>query len=136
MKIFVTKDDSTIENFTNIKLNNLSQEMPDVVDNSCEDIVLNDVVDFVQYSSVGNLLKLVVSKLRTNGRLVLTGADLGLVCRAVVNGEVSPEQYSSLMAGRLSTNFMHIVVESLSNLGLTVQTANSKGIIYEIVATR
>lgn len=136
MKIYVTKDDSNIENFTNIKLQNLSQDMPDIVNNSCTDIILNDVIDFVPYNDIGKFLKLIISKLRTNGNIMITGTELGLVSRLVVNGDISPEQYSSHMAGRLSSNFMYVVVDALSKLGLTVQLANTKGMLYEVVATR
>jgi len=136
MKIYVTKDDSKIENFTNIKLQNLAQDMPDIVNNSCEDIVLNDVIDFIPYSDVGKFLKLVISKLRTKGKIMITGTELGLISRNVVNGSISPEQYSSHMAGRLSSNFMYVIVDALSKLGLTTQVATTKGILYEIVATR
>lgn len=136
MKIYVTKDDSKIENFTNIKLENVAQDMQDIIDNSCEDIVLNDVVDFVPYDSVVKFLQLVVSKLRTNGRIVITGTELGLVSRGVINGDISPEKYSLHMAGRLSSNFMYIIVDSLTKLGVKTQIANTKGIVYEIIATR
>jgi hypothetical protein len=136
MKIYVTKDDSKIENFTNIKLQNLTQDIPDIVNNSCEDIVLNDVIDFIPYSEIGNLLKLIVSKLRMKGRLIITGTELGLISRGVISGDISSEQYSLHMAGRLSSNFMHIIVDVLSKLNLKTELASTKGIIYEIIATR
>lgn len=136
MKIYVTKDDSKIENFTNIKLQDISQDIPEIVDNSCEDIVLNDVIDFILYDDIGKFLKLIVSKLRIKGRMIVTGTELGLISRGVINGDISPEQYSSHMAGRLSSNFMYVIVDALSKLGLTTQIANTKGIVYEIVSTR
>ena len=136
MKIYITKDDSKIENFTNIKLQNIAQDLPDIVDNSCEDIVLNDVIDFVSYGDIGNFLKLVMSKLRINGRLIITGTELGIISRNVVNGDITPEEYSSHMSGRLSTNFAYVITNALSKLGSTVQLSTLKGMTYEIIATR
>lgn len=137
MKIYVTKEDEKkIENFQNISLRNFDQQIKEVIANSCETIVADEVVDFLSYEDMKKLINALSTKLRKNGELVVTGIDLGVVSRNVISGVISEEQYSTIIAYRGSMHFSHSIVSLLKSLNLTIETCKIEGIKYDITAKR
>lgn len=136
MKIYITKDGKGIENFTLINLKNFQSEMNEVVPNSCTDIVADDIIDFVPHSMLEDFLKILISKLRIGGRLIITGIELGVVSRYVIDETIDEDKYSIIISGKASIHYMGTLIDELKKMNLNIQSAQVKGIKYEISATR
>lgn len=137
MNIYLTKDDSKkIENFTNIKLQNFQKDIEQVVNNSCENIVADDIVDFVSYESIPILISSLVQKLRINGKLFITGIELGILCRHTVSEVISDKDFSAAISPRASLSFIDNIINILKQNKLNIETSTIKGVRYEITATR
>jgi len=137
MNIYITKDDSKkIENFTNIKLQTFQKEVNEIINNSCENIVVDDIIDFVSHESIPILISALVQKLRTGGKIFITGIELGVLCRHTVSEIVSEQDYSSVISPRASLSCVDSIVNLLKDKKLNIETSTIKGLRYEITATR
>lgn len=137
MNIYLTKDDSKkIENFTNIKLQNFQKEIEQVINNSCENIVADDIIDFISSDSIPVLISALIQKLRINGKLFITGIELGVLCRHTISEVVSDKDYSSVISSRASLSFVDNIINLLKDNKLNIETSTIKGLRYEITATR
>lgn len=52
------------------------QDIDSIDDNSCVEIVINDLLDYVSYNDANNILDSLIKKLCTNGSLVIQSVDL------------------------------------------------------------
>ena len=137
MNIYITKDDKKkIENFTNIKIQNFQKDIQEIVSNSCENIIADDIIDFLSYDSISIFISSLVQKLRLNGKLFITGIELGILSRHVVTEVVSPKDFSGVIASRASLSFVDDIVNVLKENKLNIETSVIKGVKYEITATR
>lgn len=137
MNIYITKDDSKkIENFTNIKIQNFQNEIQQVVANSCESIIADDIVDFLASDSIPVFISSLAQKLRLNGKLFITGIELGILSRHVITEVVPAKDFSSVIAPRASLSFVDDIVNIIKENKLNIETSTIKGLKYEITATR
>ena len=137
MKIYVTTDkDKKIEGFHVVTIQDFDQEMSNIVPNSSECIVAEEIIDHVPYNIVQKFISVLSSKLRKNGTMTLTGFDLGLVTRYVLNGAIDEQQYSDIVSNRLSMHNMKSVCNYCRDLNLIIENATLEGIKYEIYAKR
>lgn len=136
MKIYITNDDKSIENFKTIQLKNFNEELKEVVNNSCEVIYADKVIDFIQGDDIPKFTGLLLSKLRMNGRVVFTGYELGIVSRGVINETVDSNTYSKIITRLNSMSFLKNILSMLTDYGLQIDTAVIRGLEYEIAAIR
>lgn len=136
MNIYITKDDKKIENFTNISIKNFQKEISDIINNSCENIIADDIIDFINSESIEEFVKILILKLRMNGKLMITGMDLGILCRMTVDETIQSKDFSAVIAPRASLSFSNNINEMLIRNGLSIECSTIKGLKYEISATR
>lgn len=139
MNIYVTKDDEKkIENFTNINITNpnFQEELKNIISNSCENIIVDDIIDYLPYNTIEPFVKLLASKLRINGSFVVTGIEVGVLCRNTVSEVISPSDFSTVIQARASMSSIADVLNLLKKNNLKIQSSLVKGLKYEISATR
>lgn len=137
MNIYITKDDNKkIENFTNIKIQNFQQEINNIVSNSCENIIADDIVDYLTCESIPKFIETLVSKLRLGGKIFITGLELGVLCRNIISETISSKDFSNVITAKASLSFVNDIVNILKNNNLKIETSTVKGLKYEITATR
>lgn len=136
MNIYIAKDDSTIENFTTIKIQDFQTEMQKLVNNCCDNIVADDIVDFLNPDSINTFIGALASKLRTGGNLAITGVELGVFCRHAVDEVISSEDFSKVINSRSSISSVNDITDILKKYKLIVNSASIKGIKYDVSATR
>lgn len=136
MNIYVTAGNNKIENYNTIKLENFQDEIKEVINNSCTEIVAHDVIDKIKHGDIEKFVTILCSKLRIGGKVIITGTDLGTLSRGVINNTISSQDYSSIIENKASLSYMHNISSMLKKFNLTIDSGLIRGTNYEIVANR
>jgi len=111
-------------------------DLSNVTDNEAEQILAADCVDMFSAQNIGALLTALRSKLRLGGSLVVGGTSIDLFAKSVVNGLLTPEDASGAVDMASSFSSPEMVSNSLTDLGLQIQSVITNGIHYEISCLR
>ncbi len=137
MKLQIIEDESQkIEGFDTVFLNQQDQSLnlDSISDNSCELIVAKGALDNTRNPT--DCLKLICSKLRSGGSVVVSGVELRCFFKNVVNGITDEQSASNLIGKNLSISTVDSVKNNLRSLGLFIKTSIINGAFYEISAER
>jgi hypothetical protein len=52
------------------------QDLDSILDNSCQEIVINDLFDYLSYNDSSNILDTLIKKLSSNGYIIIQSVDL------------------------------------------------------------
>lgn len=110
--------------------------LQNVVDNECEFIMANEIIDDFELSKITGVLQRLISKLRLNGELVVGGTEIRLFCKNVVNDLIDESSGSEIIKTKKSMTSMNSVLKILESLGLKVKLTQMNGIHYEITCVR
>jgi hypothetical protein len=100
-------------------------------DESCEEIILDDCLDFVQNrdEQLGILLK----KLSPGGKLSMYGLDLFELARSIHNGQSSVASANSMMYNKKqSLDTLFRLITSFRNARLNIVEKSLDGMVYKI----
>ena len=136
MKLNISNNKKQINNYVNMSIKENNIDLSKIVNNSCEEILLIDSLDSVEYEHINEILMHVCSKLRLNGRLVIVGIDIKSMSRQVMSEEVSIEDYNKVLSQVKSLNSLSRIQQRLPQYGLYVESSVLKGYKYEIVLIR
>lgn len=137
MKINITiSEDKFISGYNNILLQNVALAMQDVVNNSCVEILANNVLDYIDQDQTGSFIKLLLSKLRIGGFLTVSGINLDIITRNLMNKTLSEAEFNNIIKNIISIHSRKYVVDMLKENNVSIQSSITKGHIYEIVTTR
>lgn len=136
MKINIINDSSkTIANYKNLVLTS-NTNFTDIVDNSCEEILCVDALDYVDQNSRNAVLGSILSKLRLNGRIIIAGTDVRSLSRLVLSENISVDEYNKEIENKkslsTSTNIRNILLSS----NLKIESELIRGQKYELTAIR
>ena len=102
---------------------------------SCEHIDVGDCCDFIPTRREAMLA--VLSKMRYNGTIDISGVDLTEVGHSFIRGELTLEQAQSLIYnGRTSCTTLSYVVDELKEVGLRIISNRLDDHHYHITAVR
>jgi|694.fasta_scaffold00568_30 hypothetical protein len=59
-----------------------------IPDNSCNEIIINDLLDYLSYNESTNILDLLINKLCTNGSIIIQSVDLYQLATAVTFNDI------------------------------------------------
>jgi hypothetical protein len=136
MKIHIHDEkESCIEGCLSITYNSL-EKLNDVIDNSCDYIFANNIFDKFLIENFDSVLNLITQKLRLNGTLIVSGADIKLISRAIYNDLMDLTQVSTIISDKKSINSALNVIEKLESKNLKIITTKILGYNYEIFCTR
>lgn len=136
MKINIINDSSkTIANYKNLVLTS-NTNFTHIVDNSCEEILCVDALDYVDQNSRNAVLGSILSKLRLNGRIIIAGTDVRSLSRLVLSENISVDEYNKEIENKkslsTSTNIRNILLSS----NLKIESELIRGQKYELTAIR
>ena len=129
-------DQEVIEGYKHVVLTDDYINFADVSDNECELILANDVLDSFTAVNIKNCVVSLVSKLRLGGTIIIGGKDIRMFSRFVMNNMISEAEASSIISEVRSMPNAKDIVNGIKSLGLNVQTVNTTGIHFEVVARR
>ena len=137
MKIHIVKPgQQAIENFKKVECLDNSVDLSEISDNECELIMANDIIDSFDIPNIEGLLKSLISKLRINGTIIVGGTDVRLLCKNVINDQISEVEASRIISGLKSATNLESMRASLMNTGLNFVSSQLSGIHYELTMKR
>lgn len=138
MKLQIIKnDDDAIEGFVSIKVSeNPETDLSKVINNSCTEMLVLDVIDYFDYDKSISFLADVLSKIRLNGSILLKGVSSVAFSHAVFNGSLDCKQASDIIANIKSIHDQRDIIGYLEANKFTIDTVRTTGACYEIKATR
>jgi hypothetical protein len=137
MKIQITENvEQVIDGYLMIPIVYGKIDVDAIPNNSATDIVAENAPDSVYVDDIMEFFQKVASKVRTNGRLFVSGTDLSLLCKDIISGEINAVQFNKLTTQKRSLYPTNDIVNIMLNLGLKIESVQIKGNNYEIRATR
>jgi hypothetical protein len=119
-----TYSDNTITNIVPEQLNTIEN-------NSCEEIMLNQTLDYVIDRQ--SLLVTCINKLRLNGVLFFSGLDILEVSKQIITGEITIEKTNELLyKNRQSIDNLFRIINILHNLGVSIEEKRLINLEYAI----
>lgn len=105
--------DITYDNISNID---------NYADNSIENIMLNDLLDFYIQDISEQVLRLVSNKLKIHGNIEIQGIDLNELAISIANSQIDIETAKALLYqnGRKSIHNLYGIEIILKNLGYSI----------------
>lgn len=99
----------SIENITNIS------------DSSYQEILINDVLDYLDYNQLSNILDAISNKLAQGGSLIIQSSDLNLLANAISFNDIDTSIAKSvLFNGKKNIYVMHELEKELLNRNLDI----------------
>lgn len=136
MKLNISHDNQEIVNYINVQINDGSINLSNIIDNSCEEILLSNTLDHIPYDGIANTIMQIVKKLRFNGKLIIVGNDARMLNRLFLSDHISISDYNKIIQDIKSMNNVLNIRNILKQFNLQIDTESIKGYKYEIVATR
>lgn len=137
MKIQVIHgNDEAIEGFTVIDIQRGIFQLSEIINNSCTEIMLINCLDLVDGETASNILYTACQKIRLGGKITITGIDIKVICRNVLNNQINNDVLNNTLANIKSFRSVADIESVLKNYNLTIDTIALKGHIYEIKASR
>jgi hypothetical protein len=111
-------------------------DLSNIPDNSLEDIIATDFLDYIDVDKVDEYLSNICKKMRMNSTLTLRGHELGLLCRNTVNNTITSKDFNQLTSKTKSIHKLPDVINLLKSKNLLINNVTIKGIQYEISSIR
>jgi len=137
MKLYVSADLSNgIEGYANIPIVYGDWDLDAVVSSSAAEILVISALDHIPSEKSEKFLQEIVSKLRMGAIMTITGLDLGELARSVHTFETPSDTACSIIGGLTAVYRGREICQKLKQLGLQIVSYTTKGLNYEIKATR
>ena len=110
-------------------------EVASLDDAAYEEILVGDCLDFIEHRD--EFLKELVKKLRYGGKIIVAGADIYEISRAIMNRNLSLEEINStIYDGRYSISSVFDMTRKIQKLGLKPTHKRANDFKYTIIAER
>jgi hypothetical protein len=133
----VHNDNESIEGFISLKISdNPKSDLSQIVNHSCTDILVLDIIDSFEYNQSFEFLSEVLSKIRLNGSLLLRGVSSLAFSHALLNGSIDSNKASNIISEIKSIHDQRDITTLLESNDFRIDTMRLNGVSYELKATR
>tara|TARA_R110000868_G_scaffold18531_11_gene81372 strand:+ start:7697 stop:8122 length:426 start_codon:yes stop_codon:yes gene_type:complete len=137
MKIQITESkDKNVEGYNNINITHCAGSLPQIVNHSCEEVVLNNSLSKLARQESLEVLDLACSRLRINGKISIYDVDARSLCRDYVNKRIDQITMSKELFDLTNCIEIGEVRQVLRQHGIIVETCCIKGYQYELTGLR
>jgi len=105
-------------------------------DNQLEFILAPEILGYVPVSSYQEVVKVLLSKLRVNGEIVVGGTSLHAFANKVKDGEIDQDTSSAIVAKSVSMGEVHKICDLINSMGNYQVSWSTSGVNYEIKIRR
>lgn len=137
MKIQITENaNSAMSGYTIVPIVSGKIDFNKIVNNSSEEILALGVLDNILIEDSLLTIQNICSKIRLGGCLYLSGVELNLVARNLINNSITTEEFNKLIQHKKSFHKLNDIINILQSLGLMIEYAKINGNNYEVKAIR
>jgi hypothetical protein len=137
MKIHITENvDQIIDGYVMMPIVYGKIDMSNIPNNSATEIVADEAIDSIPVEEIQSLFGEIKSKLRLNGRLMVSGTELQVVCQDVLRGKLTTKDFNNVIFNNRGIYTVNEIAEYINSIDLKIETMLIKGNKYEIRATR
>lgn len=121
-------DDKNIQNYANINIlkKDYEEELNAISGASCENIIISECIQMLEFAHNKNLFINALSKLRSNGNITLTMIDWEKVLLLHNSGDLSDEAMSNIIKDVKSVLALDFVINSMINSGVAIRSIEKK----------
>ena len=112
------------------------QKFYEYSDNQLEFILAPEILSYVPATSYQQIMKLLLSKLRINGEIVVGGTSLHAFANKVKDGEIDQDTSSAIVAKSVSMGEVHKICDLINSMGNYQVSWSTSGVNYEIKIRR
>ena len=152
MKINLILDGHPISGYTNIDPHGYGDKnkvagdifnLDELVDDSeAVEIIASNVLSFAHLSDIPNIINHWCSKLRHNGKIIITSSDINIISQLCHQQAISLEDINTLLYGDndtktcLSQISLEYLIQALQNNGLQIMSKRIRGTSVSVEAIR
>jgi len=133
----INNENESIEGFISLKISeNFQNTLSQIVDNSCAEILLLDILDTMDYDKSYEFLSQMIRKVRLNGSLILKGISSIVLASSIMNEKIDTKQASNMIANIRSVHDQRDIITMLEANDFIIDVVRISGVTYELKATR
>ncbi len=114
----------------------LLNDVPSLIPASYDEVVLEDILDYIPPESRDTVLLESLKLMRYGGTIQILGVDLVDLARRIHYGHESIEQAVSSISGRKNLSHITAVIDELTEVGLTVTLKQLQQNHYIVIGRR
>lgn len=125
------------KDYTVLKINdNNIDDMQEIVDHSCEQIICDEVFENVEYEKFTNLINYIFSKIRLNGNIVFVGIDLPSLLENYQINNIDDKTFNEIVYSKKSIISAKSISDFGRAIGLNIVSLDIRGINYQLILSR
>ena len=137
MKVHITENvEQAIENFNMIPVIYGKVDLTNVPDNSATDIYIENL-DQIQHDFIEEFFTKLRSKVRKNGRILISGTELSILARNVLSNNLSSQEFNNIiLSGKRGLHKVNDISNLLKKVGMLIEEVSISGNSYAIKSSR
>ena len=134
--LIINQQQDVIEGYQVVDLRVGIDQLDQIVNNSCTDVILTNCLDTLSKEDAKKVLSIAASKMRLGGEMSISGVELKSLCRYALNNTLSSDQVSDIISGMNCIFTSQEISQLASSVGLHIDTILVQGHLYEIKISR
>ena len=134
--LIINQPQQVVEGYQVVDLRTGIEQLDQVVNNSCTDVVLTNCLDTLGKEDARKVLGLASSKMRLGGKMVISGVELKCLCRNVLNNTMSSDDFSNIVQSINCAFTSQEITQLVNGVGLNIDSILIQGHLYEIRISR
>jgi ABC-type enterochelin transport system ATPase subunit len=145
MKLFLSVEKPPINGYQSIDLATQAIDFNNM-DTICEasecfEMILDEVLNFIDLQHIPGILTKLISRIRKNGRIIITGFDINEITKSYINGILSIADFNLVLFGtgrikKISTFSHNDIQNIITSNGLKISSVDIIGGKFTIIAKR
>ena len=137
MKLHITESkDKNIEGYQNINVSSALGTLPEIVDHSCEEVILNNSLSKLERQEALQMLELACSRVRMGGKVSIYDIDIKTLCVEYLNRRISQVDMSQELYDTANCIEINEIRKIVNRHGIVVESCYVKGYQFELVGYR
>ncbi len=112
------------------------QDIQNIPKGSCNELIVYDCIDYIDIKQKMNLLDVLLSTIRYGGEIVLEGADLEEIARALTCGQISADEARKYLYKGNNIFGCNEVISYIESRGFHIKHKRVNNYVYSIRAER
>jgi hypothetical protein len=134
--LIINQQQETIEGYQVVDLRSGLEQLDQVINNSCTDIILTNCLDSLSKEDAKKVLSTASSKMRLGGKMSISGIELKSLCRNALNNVLTSDNFSDIIQNMSCIFTSQEIVQLVNSINLKIDTVLVEGSTYDIKISR